>query len=275
MNKARRKNNKKGRMKRLVNESLVLSGTRFVSSHVVRFFETGLASPVLKSVKKVDDFAREKVTGPLFEKVELRKNITQPFRNLFALVMSRNAVLGKLSEVRVSAMNSSFRSVGVFLLTFGIYAVAMFLAKHYMALSLTADINDLIFAVITLLVGLLLTAFGDKSILSTLGTSRIVGTLLSTCLGINESSLGVEKKTSTRTAASVSLLLGSLFGILTLGYSPFYIIGGLLAFLMIVAVMNIPEFGLMTAVFVSSFAYSPRIYNTMPTRRPQVSELNA
>ena len=115
MNRARRKTNRKGKTKRLVNESLVLSATRFVSSHVVRFFETGFASPVFNSVKKVDDFARKKITGPLFEKTELRKNITQPIRNSFSLVFERVAIFRKLKEFRLAALNASLRSVGIFL----------------------------------------------------------------------------------------------------------------------------------------------------------------
>ncbi len=241
-------------MKRLANESLVLSATRFVSSHVVRFFETGFASPVLKSVKKVDDFARKRITGPLFKKTELRKNITQPIRNSFSLIFSRSAVFRKLNDFRVAAMNASLRSIGVFLLTFGIYAAATFLAKHYMALSIgAADTDDIIFAAIAFIVGVILTAFGDKSILSSVGTSRIVGTLITSCLGVNDSSLVPSKKTSSRTAASVGFLLGSLFGILTLFYSPLSVIGSCVAFLIFIAVMNIPEFGLMTVVFTASF----------------------
>lgn len=254
MNRARRKTNRKGKMKRLVNESLVLSATRFVSSHVVRFFATGFASPVFNSVKKVDDFARKKITGPLFEKTELRKNITQPIRNSFSLVFERVAIFRKLKEFRLAALNASLRSVGIFLLTFGIYAAAMFLAKHYMGLSIgAADTDDIIFAAISFFVGLILTVFGDKSILSSIGTSRSVGTLITSCLGVNDSSLVPSKKTSSRTAASVGFLLGSLFGILTLFYSPFDVIAGCVVFLMFVAVMNIPEFGLMTVVFTASF----------------------
>ncbi len=255
MNRARRKTHKTGRMKRLVNESLVLSGTRFVSSHVVRFFETGLASPILKSAKKTDDFVRDKITGPLFKKTELRKNITQPLRNLISLLFSRSVVFGKLCELRTAALNATLRSIGIFLITFGVYAAAMFFAKHYMALTLgSSDTNDLIFAAITFIVGLILTVFGDKSILSSVGTSRIVGTLLDTCLGINESSFNTSKKTSSRTAASVSFLLGSIFGILTLFYSPLNVICACAAFLMFVAVMNIPEFGLMSIIFTVPFA---------------------
>ncbi len=241
-------------MKRLVNESLVLSATRFVSSHVVRFFETGFASPVFKSVKKVDDFARKRITGPLFKKTELRKNITQPIRNSFSLIFSRTTVFRKLNDFRVAAINSSMRSIGVFLLTFGIYAAATFLAKHYMALSLGAtDTDDLVFAAISFIVGIVLTAFGDKSILSTVGTSRMVGMLITSYFGVNDSSLVPSKKISPRTAVGVGFLLGSLFGILTLFYSPLSIIGGCGAFLLLAVIINIPELGLLSAVFTASF----------------------
>lgn len=254
MNKARRQTHKKGTMKRLVNESLVLSATRFASSRVVRFFEIGVASPVLTSVKKVDDFARKNITGPLFEKTELRKNVTQPIRNLISLVFIRSKIFAKLCEARNALLNCSLRSIGVFFITFGLYSAAIFLAKHYMALSVgVADTSDLVCAAIALVIGLLLAIFGDKSVLSSIGTSRIVGTLLDACLGINESSLAVSKKAPVKTVASIGFLLGSIAGIFTLFYSPIRVIGGCAVVLVFVAVMNIPEFGLMSAVYTASF----------------------
>jgi len=120
MNRARRKTYKGVRTKRLVNESLLLSCTRFLSSRVVRFFETGPASPALKNVRKVDDFVKDKITGPLFKKTELRKNYTKPLRNSLSSLISRSATFRRLADFRTAVLNMSLRSVGVFLFTFSI-----------------------------------------------------------------------------------------------------------------------------------------------------------
>lgn len=256
MNIARRKKHKSGKMNRLVSQSLVLSSTRFVSSRAVRFFETGFASPLLTTVKKVDDFARDKVTGPLFKKTELRKNFTMPVRNSFALLFSRNSLLQKLAAFRVAALNVSLRAAGVFFLTFGIYTAAIFLLKRYIALTLgTPNTDDLAFAAVVFVAGLLLSLFGDKSIITSLATSRITGSLLSSCLGINDSSFGRSVKTSSGAAVGISFLLGSMSGVLTLFFRPYLILSVCVAALVLIAVFHIPEFGLLCAV--AAFPFIP------------------
>ncbi len=254
MNRARRKKHKHGTMKRLVRESLFLSSTRYLSSRVVRFFEAGLASPLLRSVKAVDGFVSEKVTGPLFKKTELRKNLSMPARNSFAAFLSRNPVLKGLAAFRNAALNVSLRSVGIFLLTFGIYAAAIFLLKRYISLTLgAANTDDLAFSAITFAVGLVLTMFGDKSIISALSGGRITGGLLSDCLGVNESAFGQSSKAASGTAVGISFLLGSLFGVLTLFYSPASIMSVFATVLILLTILHIPEFGLLSAVAVFTF----------------------
>ncbi len=255
MNKARKKRYRRGTLKRLAQESLVLSSTRRLSSRFVRMFESGVASPLLTSLKKVDEFAREKVTGPLYKKIGIRKNFSMPTRNAIASVISRSAVMKTVNRLRTAFLNTSMRSVGVFLITFGIYAAAIFLLKSYVSLNLgiEASTDDLSFAAITALIGIILTAFGDKSILNTLGNGRIVGQLLLKCLGVNESSVDRYASAVPITAVGISFLLGSLFGISTLFFTPASILGFLITLFICIAIFNIPEFGVLLAAATFSF----------------------
>ena len=190
MNKAKKQSHKQGTAKRLVRGSLVLSRTRALSAKMLRFFESGAASPLLTSVKKTDHFARNKVSSPLTKKMGLRKNVSVSVRNSIASFFSRNSIMKKIASFRAALLNSSIRSAGVFLLTFSIYGVASFLLKRFVASSLgVANPDDLIASAVIFLVGLLITVFGDKTIISSLGSSRITGNLLSGCLGVNRSSL--------------------------------------------------------------------------------------
>ncbi len=256
MNKARKKTYKKGISKRLVNESFILSSTRFVSSRVVRIFETGFASPLLTSFKKVDNFVRKKVTKPLFEKLKLRKNFSMPVRNALAGAVARNSLMQKLSMLRNAFLNSSLRSVGMFMLIFGGYTACMFLLKRYIASSLgVANVNDIALAAVLMIVGLLLTAFGDKSILSSVGGGLIGSALFSDCLGVNDSAFERNASKPTRLSVFAGFLLGTLFGMLTLLVSPFKILLGIAGFLVAVTVLNIPEFGLLSAIAISSFVH--------------------
>ena len=253
MGKARNKS-KKGGMKRLAGGSLLLSSTRFVSSRLVQLFETGLFSPLLTSVKAVDRFCKDKVARPLFKKLELRKNFTVPVRNRFASLLGDNGLFRRLNLGLKGMLNASLRSLGIFLLTFGIYSGAIFLLKRYVSVNLSnADVNDLAAAAITIITGLLLTLFGDKSIISALGSGRITGSALSNSLGINDSTFDRVPKTPPSTSAGMSFLWGSLFGALTLFVSPLWLLSALGMAAIFVTILCVPEFGLLLAIFSFSF----------------------
>lgn len=255
MNKARKKTYKSGKAKKLVRESFILSSTRYLSSRIVRFFESGKASILLTSAKKVNRFAREKVTGPLYKKIGVRANFAMPARNAVASFVSHNPVMKGLNSLRAAFLNTSLRTVGIFLLTFGIYAAAIFLLKSYISLALgtAASVDDLSFAAVTALVGLLLTSFGEKSILNALGGSRIIGSLLSNCLGVNDSSLDRYSQKATGTAVGFGFLLGSLFGISTLFFTPLSVMCFLSTVILGIAIFHIPEFGILLCVTTFTF----------------------
>lgn len=254
MNKARKQSHRPGTLKRLFRESLILSSTRFVSSRVFRFFESGLVSPLLTSVQKVDRFIRNNATNPLLEKTELRKKFIMPVRNGFASLLSRSRIMNKISALRSALLGSSLRSIGIFLFTFGIYATAIFILKRYVDLGFgEADTDDLSVSAITVLVGMLFTLFGDKSVLASLGNGRIIGAMLSGSLGVNESTLNRIGTVKPPTAALTSFLLGSLFGVSTLFFRTWTIIFGLAVVILVVTIMCIPEFGLLLAVSTLSF----------------------
>ncbi|MBR5859288.1 MAG: hypothetical protein IKZ05_05140 [Clostridia bacterium] len=255
MNKARKKKYKRGLARHLVHESFVLSLTRRLSTRFVRFFEFGFASILLKSYRVTDDFVRQKITGRVFNKLSLRENFIQPARNAAASFFAENTVMKWFSVLRTRFLNTSVRSVGIFSLFFGIYAAALFLLKSYVSLSFgtAADINDISTAAVCALIGILFILFGDKTLISTLGGGRIIGSLLSRCLGANDSSLERYKNANAVNDVAVAFLLGSLCGILTMFFAPAKVLIGLLAVLVAIAIMNIPEFGLLIAVSGVSF----------------------
>lgn len=255
MSKARKKTYKQGTAKRLVQESFILSCTRFLSSRLVRFFESGFASPIINSAETVDDFARKKVTGPLYKKLGMKRNVSMPARNTVASFIDGSRLTKLLSSFRSAFLNATFRSVGIFLLTFGVYAASVFLLKSYVSLNLgtSAEISDVCVAAITALAGLLFTLFGDKGILAVAGKSRIVGGLISRNLGVNDSSLLRHISSRPRTYAGFGFLLGSLFGVVTLFYHPASVLLFLFAVTVAIIIVHIPEFGLLLAVSVFSF----------------------
>ena len=255
MNKARKKRYRRSAIKRLVQESFVLSSTSRLSSRFVRIFESGFASPLLKSAKKTDDFAREKITGPLFNKTGFRKNFSMPTRNAVSSFIARSRTMQTIGNIRNAFLTTSLRSVGVFLFTFGIYAAAIFLLKSYISIALGsgANVDDLAFAAVSALAGLIFICFGDKSIIHSVGNGKIVGQLLLKCLGVNESSVDKNSSESSRTNAGFAFLLGSLFGAVTLFFTPASVMLFIFAAMIIIGIFHIPEFGLLITATCFSF----------------------
>ncbi|MBE6692890.1 MAG: hypothetical protein E7586_06185 [Ruminococcaceae bacterium] len=250
MNKARRKSNRRASANRLVSESLLLSTVRNASSRAVRFFQAGKASRFLTSVKKTDSLAERRIVNPLLKRAELHKNSTLHYRNRFASFCSKNKFFKSLSSIRISLLNSTARSVGIFLLTFGIYAMAVILLKRYVDLPLDATADDLIVSALATVAGVFLAVFGDKSNIEILGGGKILGSLFSGVLGVNDSSLEKIPSKQPKTGVSIGFLLGSVCGALTVFSSPLGIMLILLCVAMLAAIMCIPEFGLLLTVAV-------------------------
>lgn len=255
MNKARKKTYKRGFARRLVNESFVLSLTRGLSARFVHFFELGLASLLLKSYKSTDSFVREKITGPVFKRLSLRDSFIKPLRNAAASFFANNAITKGMTSLIGGFLHTSVRSVGIFSLTFGIYAAALFLLKSYVSLSfgVAASTTDISVSAVSALIGLLFIIFGDKTIVSALGGGRIIGSLLSRCLGVNASSLEQHKNARPKTEFALSFLLGSIGGIATVFLSPSQVLLVILSLLITAGIMSVPEFGLLLAAFTFSF----------------------
>ncbi len=262
MNRARKKTYKIAASKRLVNESLFLSCTRFVSSRIVRCFETGFMSPLITSVKKVDSFTSDKIISPLLKILGIRKNPTSSARNAVAKTISRSPLMQKLNALRNACLNMSMRSVGVFLITFGFYVAGIFLLKRYISSTLgVADTNDLAFGAISVLIGLLFTCFGDKSVMYTLGKGKITGSLLDNCLGLNPATVERCSVVGKGTHVGIGFIIGSLLGAATLFFTPGSVMLAFVAVVLIVAVLNIPEFGLL--LLIATFTFVPVEYSVL------------
>lgn len=257
MNKLR-KRTKKWTIKRLVRESFVLSSTSSLSSRVVRFFESGIAEPILGSVNDVEDFMKDTVSKTVSEKYDVRKNITMPIRNGIASFFSRNPFINALNSLRVYFLNISLRSMGVMFLTFAIYAAAVLLLKHYAnSVFGMGTIDDLFVIAISAVTGLALTVFSEKSIITSLGSSKTVGPFLSECLGINDSAFDRYSEKPSGNAVGVSFLLGAIMGIITVFSTPAKVLLTALMVVFIITIVNAPEFGLLFSVTMFTFL-SPR-----------------
>lgn len=247
-----RKTYKKSTLLRLSSESLIVSSIAALSAFIVFLFRGGALSFVTSTAEKIDKFFRKNVAGVIAEKLKLHEKVKMPAKNTVAAVTDKSKIFGFLDKLRKKSLNMPLRSVGVFLITFSVYSAAIFLLKRFYASFGVADINDISASAIVFLCGFLLLCFGEKSVLAALGSGRIGGSLLAGCLGVNESSL-VGDETEKKNHVGVMFLLGSLFGVSTLFVSPAAVLLCIFAFLIFVAVMNMPEFGLLLSLLCVSF----------------------
>ena len=245
--KRNRRKNRKNRLRAESRESFVLSCTSALSARVIRLFEYGALSPLLSSARRTDEFVAGKIVAPVEKKFGLGRKIFAPARDKLAGFFASSRAMAFLCAAKDRFLATSLRSVGVFAVTFGVYAAAIFLLRRYTS-SDTASlgVSALSAAAVAFISGVVLLLFGEKSILSALGNGRVTGPLLCDSLGINDSSLQAPEKGSNSTG--IMFLLGSLCGIATLFISPARVLFILLCLLIAAAVINVPEFGLLLAM---------------------------
>ena len=238
--------NRKARLRALLRESFVLSFTSRLSAKIVKTFEYGFLSPIISSARSTDSFFSEKIVAPLKKKLGAKRKNQITVRSASASFFAGNRLFAALCALKDRFLATSLRSAGVFLLTCGVYTAAIFLLRRYTSGEAAPDMAGISVAAVSFIAGVLLVIFGEKSILSALGNGRITGQLLCDCLGINESSLCLPEKG--KNAIGLAFLFGSLCGISTLFVSPARVLFIILLALLAIAVLNVPEFGLLSAV---------------------------
>ena len=234
--------------KGLPKKSSVLSYPSHISKKIVSFFETGVLSRLFLSAKKVDSFIPNKVLKPLEKHIGFRKNVLDPTRRWVSGIIDNNHVSRAVTAVIPRFLSVSLRSFGVFFLTFALYAAGIYFLKIFANIRLgnsTAD--DLSASAIVLLVGIILTLFGDKSLISALANGRCAGYIMDS-FGINEAYFRNREAAVPRTGTM--FLAGTLLGISTLFFAPIAILKVVATVLLALTVFFIPEFGLLASVAV-------------------------
>ena len=248
MEKKKTRNNR-GSFKRLRKESLFLSCTSFLSSRITRLFETGFLSFFVRSSKKTDSFVHDRIAVPLDKKTDYRSKVTKKIKGTVSGFAERNPFMNMLLSAQKAFLDLNMRSVGIFFLTFGVYSAGIFFLKRFASiLNGRVNVNDVCVAAIAIVAGLLFTIFGEKSIKYTLCSGKITGRLLSRYLGINEAYM--REFDDPKSAVGIMFLAGSVFGALTLFLAPSKVLVILLFSALILADLNIPEFGFLLCVIL-------------------------
>lgn len=136
---------------------------------------------------------------------------------------------------------ASTRVYGTFFLTFGLYILLVFLVKKFAFSEMGEEFGDVILACGMILAGLPI-FFVDRSISMLLRTSKITNYILTKLFAVRPAMLKpCEKKNVGYVAA---LILGLVFGSLTIFFSPLKIFMVIVVALMIMLVLASPESGI-------------------------------
>lgn len=235
------------------------------SSYIVRLFAVFthlvyevIAKGFLGKIFTAYEVMNERFRASLFGRMLLRLTeggggkYYRATRRGLALAMDRSLVLGGISRVIGGLYRCSLRTLGLFLVTSGAYSGIMFWLFSVIWGSDTVGALSLFGGIAAVAVGVPL-LFSGNSLGYSLAKGAFFGKLLTGIFGVSDYEIkNIEKKGFHGYAIAVPL--GMVVGSLGALISPFYLLGGILAFLLLLLVLTVPEAGIMLLTVFLPFA---------------------
>lgn len=173
-------------------------------------------------------------------------------RRSLALAMDRSHVLGGISCVIGGLYRCSLRTLGLFFVTSGAYSGIMFWLFSVVWGSSVVGALSLFGGIAAVAVGIPL-LFSDNSLGYSLAKGAFFGKMLTGIFGVTDYEIkNIEKKGLRGYAVAVPL--GMVVGSLGALISPFYLLVGALAALLLLLVLSVPEAGIMLLIVFLPFA---------------------
>jgi len=172
----------------------------------------------------------------------MRRRVSGIFENSFVL-----KCFGKLVEYLLSC---SLRVYGAFSIIFGLYTVLLFCIKSFM-LDMNADIFDLIFGVVVVIVSIPL-LYSNRQLAESLRDGRISRFILFRVLLIPETKLSLPENGVVR-RYNWAVIGGMIAGFLTYFVSPVLVLGAIFAVVACSIILCQPEAGILGLIIFAPF----------------------
>lgn len=214
----------------------------------------GFLGRIFTAYEAVNKKFRESLFGRLIVRLTERgggKYYRAVRRNL-ALAMDRSFLLNGILRVLRGLCRCSLRTFGLFLITSGAYSGIMFWLFSVVWGSTAVGAISLFGGVAAAVVGIPL-LFSENSLGYALAKGAFFGKLLTGMFGVSDYELKNVEKKGYRGYA-ISIPLGMVVGALCALISPFYLLAGILALLLLLLVLSVPEAGIMLLTVFLPFA---------------------
>jgi len=237
---------KKGFIKRLLAESLILSCLGRISSRLICFFKKSIFSLFLIGCDISDNALETGAAGGFFKKRQVYTRFVLPVKRGFSASVEEGVIARHYRKLLQAALYTPVRTYGAFFATYGIYVGLIYVIKHYENLS-GATVSSLQSACVIMLLAFPL-MFVGKPLISFIGGSTFVSSIFAGF--VDFSRFDGEKRPN---AIGTALGLGSVLGVLTFFSDEKRMLVFLGASVFMLAVFHYPELGFFTAALVFPF----------------------
>lgn len=237
---------KKGFIKRLFAESLILSCLGRISSRLICFFKKSIFSLLLTGCAISDEAMAQGVAGRFFKKRQAYTRFILPVKRNFSASVEEGVIVRYYRKLLQAVLYTPVRTYGAFFATYGIYVGLIYVVKHYENLS-DITVSTLQSSCVIMLLSFPL-MFVGKPLISLVGGSTFVSSIFAGY--VDFSRFDKEKRPN---AIGTALGLGSALGVLTFFSDEKRMLAFLAASVFALAVFHYPELGFFTAALVFPF----------------------
>ncbi|MBE6690050.1 MAG: hypothetical protein E7590_02045 [Ruminococcaceae bacterium] len=236
---------------------------RWQDSYIVRFFvyitnlvysaiEVGLLGRLFTSYQTSDRLFRTSLFGRAAKAIRIgNSRVYRTVRRNVALAMNRSWLNRFFSGLIYRFCCYSMRTFGAFCVTAGAYSAIMYWLLSVVWQSNSVETSQLFGAASLLVIGILM-LFSDTSLGYAISHGLFYNKLLAPLFGVPEETLRTIEKEG-KQGYAIAIPLGMVIGAVTALTSPFYLLAGLIAFLLIYLVLSVPEAGVVLVLLVLPF----------------------
>ena len=239
---------KNGVLKRLLNESLILSCLGKISSRLISFFDASAFSRVMSGVEASDGSLLNGGIGTAADKHKIKHRVTGKIKTKFAFSTENSILAGFYRNVVGRIIYTPLRTVGAFVATLGIYIGLVYFVKLYgFRTEAAVKLRSLVTGCVLLVFSLFL-FLSRATLIESVRGSVFLRNMFD---GIIDLDSYTDKKPPITVGAA--LIAGSVLGVLTFFCGEDTILFSIAAVVYFLLVLYSPEFGLLASAIAFPF----------------------
>ncbi|MBQ7820685.1 MAG: O-antigen ligase family protein [Clostridia bacterium] len=245
-------NNKKSLLDH-IRSSAIITFLLALADLIYKKLDSGFYGGIATSYDSENQAAQNAAVYNAAKKLKWRERVSRPCKQAIARSIEQSMILGKLSDLLNSLLYCKQKLYGVFFVSLGLYIEVAFIIKTALFIVEIKDIDftPAVIGLILLIMSLPL-LFSNKTLAESLKESRIMSFVIFNIIGANPESFSKDIKCGDR--MYIPFIVGMLLGLCSFVLPPLFIVIGLIALIMAIAVLIIPEFGVFLIVTFAPFA---------------------